>query len=547
MKATEYIRNRALLYLRVSTDAQADKGIAIPTQQDKCLSCAEQNKLIVDPESDIYIDAGESAKTMNKRFALLELIERCKNDKTIAAVVIYDTSRLARNRHDFAFIKHDMKKYGVRLISATEPIDDTPEGQVLEGILTSISEFYSAHYGLKIKANMVQKAKDGWWPTKATYGYKNVQEKVSSGKVRAWVEVDWEEAKWVIKTFELFATGNYSLKTLAVELSKDGFPLRKTFHRKSDRLHASQIERMLRDKFYIGVINWGGINNPNGRHELFLDKALFDKTQSILDARIAGASRFRRLFSILKSFSLCDECGSRMTSDEHKTSSKRVIQYLRCLKAQHGNKIVCNQPYTEETEYLKQFKELLKKIELPERMVKKLQDKLRAIFADEQKIYELSRKGLLKKIEVVKAKKKNLVIRLIETNQTDKSDLEMYENIKKDLSNEESVLTNELAKTEHKLAGVIRTIEIAIALTADCSYAFNQAKDPALQALLARTFFKNIYMRDGKIVRAVLNEPIDYICRSQLQRYPIFDLGVSSPPGKNRTCIKSLEVSCSIH
>jgi len=70
---------KALIYLRVSTDEQADKGLSIPAQQEACLKYAELKQWQVDTEKDIYTDAGESAKTVN-RPALQELLSRCKKD-----------------------------------------------------------------------------------------------------------------------------------------------------------------------------------------------------------------------------------------------------------------------------------------------------------------------------------------------------------------------------------------------------------------------------------------------------------------------------------
>jgi site-specific DNA recombinase len=277
-------RNRALVYLRVSTDRQAEKGIAIPTQQDKCFECAKEHGLLFDPERDVYVDRGESARSMD-RPALLDMLERCKSNESIGAVVVYDVSRLARNREDFAFIKIALRKGGIRLIFATEAIDSSPEGQMMEGVLSTIAEFYSAQNARRVKLNMQKKVRDGWWPNRAPFGYKNVQEKAQHmGKVRAWVEINWEEAKWVIKVFELYATGNYSIQSLTAHLEAEGFPTRKR-RDGSGRLHMSTVEEMLRNKFYIGTVAWGGIVNPDGRHELFLDRSLFEKVQALIDAR----------------------------------------------------------------------------------------------------------------------------------------------------------------------------------------------------------------------------------------------------------------------
>ena len=529
------ILDRALIYLRVSTDKQAEKGIAIPTQQDKCFEYAREIGFDFDTETDIYIDRGESARSMD-RPALIDMVNRCKTDRSVKAVIVYDISRLARNRIDFAIIKQGLDKKKIKLISATEPINDSPEGQILEGILSSVAEFFSTQNARKVRANMAKKLKDGYWPTRAPYGYKNVQEKVATGKVRAWVEINWEEAKWVMRTFELFATGKYSTKSLAVKLAEEGFPVRR-YRNNQGKLHSSFVERILREKFYAGILTWGGVTvaPPISKHELFLDSALFNKAQIILDARNAGASRHHRLFSILKPISFCAECNSRMTAEEKTTSNGRVIQYLRCLKQQKNERVGCKQKFYHEEDYLKQFQKMLKRVALPGAFVEKLRIKVKNLFADEQAIYEAARKDILSKIENNQRRKKNLIFQFIDRENPSQSDQLIYDSVKHELEIEEERLNQDLAKTKSKIAGVVRTVEIAISLAVSASYAFEQTDEPELKALLARTIFKKLYCKDGNIVAAVFNEPLDYLLRKKLKLQPVFDVSSVSGPRENRT------------
>lgn len=533
----------ALIYLRVSTDRQAEKGLSIPAQKERCLQYAKDHGYEIDVHTDIYIDEGESARTSNRpQFQVLW--QRCRSDETIKAVIFYDISRLARNRIDFALIKQDLTKRGIQICSATEGIDSSPSGQMLEGVLSSVAEFFSLQNGEKVKGGMAQKAKDGWWPTRAPYGYKNVQERLSTGKVRSWIETNWEEAKWVIKAFELFATGLYSTGSLADKLIADGFPVRKN-KKSSGKLHPSIVAKLLRDNIYIGVVEWGKIVNPNGKHELFLDRQLFDKVQAIMDARLGGGSRNRRLFSIIKSVAFCAECGSRATVEEHITSSGNVIRYLRCLKRQHNHTVPCKQEYGHEDKVLEELDSLVKLIRLPDSFVEKLRARTKTLFADQQIIYEKARSDLMGKLEATKARKKNLVLQLIDQ-KASASDMELYQSVKNDLDSEETRLNGELAKLENQIARVVRTVEIALALAADCHYAYQKA-EPELKAVLVKTFFNKITIRDKKIAKAKLSEPLDYLCRKRLKKYPIFDLDTSGRRTRVRIASGEGSIHCARH
>ncbi|MDD5147719.1 MAG: recombinase family protein [Candidatus Daviesbacteria bacterium] len=106
---------RALIYLRVSTDEQADKGLSIPAQKEACLKYAEVKQWEVDQEKDVYIDAGESARSAN-RPALQEMLSRCKKDKNVEMIIVHKIDRLARNVGDHAAIRTILKKHDVQLV-----------------------------------------------------------------------------------------------------------------------------------------------------------------------------------------------------------------------------------------------------------------------------------------------------------------------------------------------------------------------------------------------------------------------------------------------
>lgn len=526
----------ALIYLRVSTGKQAEKGIALPTQQDTCFTYANREGYVFNEVTDVYVERGETGRNMD-RPKLIEMLQRCDTDKTVKAVIVYDVSRLARDRIDFAIIKRDFKKRGIKLLSATEGIDDTPEGQMLEGMLSTIAEFFSLQHGRRVKANLLQKVKSGGWSGAAPYGYKNVQERASTGKTKAWLEVNWEEAKWVARAFELYATGKYSTAVLTKQLMEEGWAIRKRA-KSSGVLHKSHLERLLQDRFYIGIVEWHGeVANEQANHELFLDRALFDKVQTLLKARAAsGSSRQRRLFSVLKGISFCGECGSKMTSEEQIKKDGKCFRYLRCLKMQKKQKMDCKQGYTHESEYESQFAKLLKTIQLPPGMGEKLRLKVKALFSEEQTLYEKARKSIQDQIEGIKRKKKNLVLQLVDKERNSEGDMDVYHAVMADLVVDEVRLTDELGKVESKLGGVVRTVEIALSLTVNCSYAFEKAKEPQLRALLANTLFKKLYFRDGVLIRAVLQEPLDYLCRDRISGNPVFEQDAYGGPSRIRTC-----------
>ena len=82
----------AIIYIRVSTTEQAETGYSLKSQEELCLEYAKRNGYEV---SKIFIEKGESAKTIN-RTALKEMLEYIRNNKNkIDALIIHKMDRLS--------------------------------------------------------------------------------------------------------------------------------------------------------------------------------------------------------------------------------------------------------------------------------------------------------------------------------------------------------------------------------------------------------------------------------------------------------------------
>lgn len=89
-----------------------------------------------------YIDEHLTG-TNDKRDSFLQMIEDSKK-KGFQFVLVYQLDRFARNRYDSATYKAKLKKNGVRVLSAKENITDDASGILIEGVLESMAEYYSA-------------------------------------------------------------------------------------------------------------------------------------------------------------------------------------------------------------------------------------------------------------------------------------------------------------------------------------------------------------------------------------------------------------------
>ncbi len=105
------------------------------------------------------------------------MIEDSKR-KGFQLVIVYQLDRFARNRYDSATYKAKLKKNGVRVLSAKENITDDASGILIEGVLESMAEYYSAELSQKVKRGIALTAsKCKFFGGFIHYGYKVDEEK----------------------------------------------------------------------------------------------------------------------------------------------------------------------------------------------------------------------------------------------------------------------------------------------------------------------------------------------------------------------------------
>src|ERR1041384_2476753 len=110
---------RAVIYYRVSTSEQAERGFSLDNQKQACIKYADNNNY---QRAKFFSDEGKSAKTAN-RPGLQSMLKFCSDKKNqIEAIIVYKVDRLTRNVEDYSSIGTCIKKQGIKLISTTEAI-----------------------------------------------------------------------------------------------------------------------------------------------------------------------------------------------------------------------------------------------------------------------------------------------------------------------------------------------------------------------------------------------------------------------------------------
>ena len=225
-----------VIYARFSSHSQTEQSIE--GQLKVCYEYAQAHQYTVIGE---YIDRAQSG-TSDNRTDFQRMIQDSEKH-AFQGVLVYQLDRFARNRYDSAIYKSRLKKNGVRVLSAKENITEDASGILIEGVLESMAEYYSAELSQKInrgrKINASKCLSNGSNPG---LGYKVDKDR------RFYVDED--EAKIVREIFRRYANGER-----AVDITQD-LNNRRVKTSIGREFNKNSLHRLLRNRRYIGYYTY---------------------------------------------------------------------------------------------------------------------------------------------------------------------------------------------------------------------------------------------------------------------------------------------------
>ena len=301
----------AVIYARFSSHAQNEQSIE--GQLKECYAFAERSGLRIVHE---YIDRALTGTT-DKRPEFLQMIEDSKR-KGFQFVVVYQLDRFARNRYDSATYKAKLKKNGVRVLSAKENITDDASGILIEGVLESMAEYYSAELSQKIKRGIaISASKCKFFGGKVPLGYK-IDEKKD-------YVIDEDTAPIVRRMFEMLA-GGYNYAQIARYMNERGIPTAT-----GGKWGKNSFNSIFSNRRYLGKYIFHGEEIDGGIPQL-IDDGLFADVQKVLEKYAAAPSRGKAKVEYLLSDKLiCGKCGNKMTGISSTSKSKKIHHYYKCV------------------------------------------------------------------------------------------------------------------------------------------------------------------------------------------------------------------------
>lgn len=275
---------KAAIYIRVSTDAQAEEGYSIDAQKEQltayCIAKGVKNY-------EYYIDGGYSGSSLS-RPEIQRLIQDCK-DGNISHVVVFKLDRLSRSQKDTLYLIEDIFiPNEVEFVSLGESIDtSSPTGKLMIGILSAFAQLERENIRLRTRMGMKERVKSGLWMGggKIPFGYDYDS---TQG-----ILVPNKDADTVRQVYKLYIDGK-SMQDIANVLGLKWEML---------------VRQILKRKINYGIIEYNG-EEYNGKHEPIITKEIYDA--AMIEMKRRTNSSIIKTDHLLTGLIFCGKCGARM-------------------------------------------------------------------------------------------------------------------------------------------------------------------------------------------------------------------------------------------
>ena len=303
----------AVIYARYSSDNQREESIE--GQIRECTAYAEKNDITIVKH---YIDRAISAKTDNR--PQFQQMIKDSDKKLFDIVLVWKLDRFARNRYDSARYKTQLKKNGVKLMSATEIISEGPEGIILESVLEGYAEYYSADLAEKVVRGQTENILKGRCNGgRGTFGYTLDSERK--------FHIDPLASPFVLESFTKYRDG-LTMKEIRDWLNENGIknPVGGEFTYNS-------VEHMLKNRRYIGELKFRDVVVPDAIPPIVPLELFDDVQEKIAKNKKAPARRKAEDDYLLTTKLHCGCCGALMFGESGTSRTGEVHRYYKCATA----------------------------------------------------------------------------------------------------------------------------------------------------------------------------------------------------------------------
>ncbi|MFN0290161.1 recombinase family protein [Pedobacter helvus] len=338
---------KACLYIRVSTDEQAEKGFSQRDQHERLE--AHCNKHNIKIEEVIFEDY--SAKTFN-RPQWTKMLTSLKRSRTqlFDQILFTKWDRFSRNTADAYEMIRILKHLDVEPLAIEQPLDhEVPESKTILAVYLSMPEVDNDRRSLNVMYGMRRGKKEGRWMGKALPGYAN--KCTEDGKTK-YIAIDEPEASHMKWAFETLAKGFYATEHVWMLAKERGLKCPRT-----------TFWDAIKNPCYCGKVVVPAFKDEpmqlvEGKHEALVSESIFYAAQDAMNGRkrefkVHGAKAITPEEFPLRGFLGCPVCGRMLTGSGSKGRSMHYYYYHCTNKCRQRHRVdLVNDLFEEE---LKKF------------------------------------------------------------------------------------------------------------------------------------------------------------------------------------------------
>jgi len=485
----------AVAYARYSSAGQRDVSIEQQLADIRAFAHREGYTIVHE-----YADHARSGfKDVTARTAFQSMISSAA-DGSYDTIIAWKVDRFGRNREDSAIYKGKLRRYGVRVLYAMEPIPEGSAGVLLEGMLEATAEWYSRQLSENVTRGMTDNA------YKCLYNGTRILGYTRGPDGRYAIQPD--EAATVRHIFDLYRSG-WSSARICRQLNDQGL--------RTSRGKPFQVESLLRiisNERYTGVYIWGDIRVPGGMPAI-IEKSVFEEAQRMKE-KTARHVEHGAVDFLLTGRAFCGHCGAAMIGDSGTSKSGTRHYYYSCQahKARKG----CSKKSVSKDRLESAVIDFVLDHVLADDQIEKTADAVMALQAEEMKHSPLT----AMETEYAKIRKQidnvNDAIAAGIWNASTSARLKALEDQAEDLR----VSVETLRYSQSQLLDRDRVIFFLHRFTR------GDRQDPLLRRHIIETFINSVYVYDDHL-RLVINNV------EGNQRFPLEDLPEDSPGSDNVT------------
>lgn len=335
----------AVSILRVSTKKQLE-GEGIGTQRKGCNE--HMTKKAYKHIKEFVLAESAKADSEEEREDFGDVLTWCaQHKKEIGVVVIWKVDRFSRAGllGYYAFKQH-LSRYGIRLESATEHIDDSASGEALEGLLAVFARLDNRMRTDRTISAEKELTAQGFWCRPAPTGFINAAVTIgytADGKpIQKPILKPTPDAKqWELLCYGLRQqiTGLYKPAVLARELAAKGLCARETSRkgvRRKNLMSEQTWTKVCRNPVCGGLIceKWTGYKIIKAQFDGAITPDEWHELQRVLDAGGRKAVKLPRMklnpAFPLRQFMLCPSCNLPVRGYPSKGKGGNRYAYYDC-------------------------------------------------------------------------------------------------------------------------------------------------------------------------------------------------------------------------